>query len=138
MTDEMMTLRTLFGKELRYRSFARDDRLHCPTPDGVGGRGAHRRRPWRAQSGADQPARMAIGTGCGRHAPAQWSCASPGLRKGSYFPGFLGPRRLAEKALAAVVQEAYVWHGVSTRSVDDLIKAMGMTGISQEPGQPVV
>jgi putative transposase len=40
------------------------------------------------------------------------------------------PRRLAEKALAAVVQEAYV-HGVSTRSVDDLVKAMGMTGISK-------
>jgi transposase-like protein len=37
---------------------------------------------------------------------------------------------LAEKALAAVVQEAYV-HGVSTRSVDDLVKAMGMTGISK-------
>ncbi len=54
----------------------------------------------------------------------------PKLRKGSYFPGFLEPRRLAEKALAAVVQEAYV-HGVSTRSVDDLIKAMGMTGISK-------
>ena len=54
----------------------------------------------------------------------------PKLRKGSYFPVFLEPRRLAEKALAAVVQEAYV-HGVSTRSVDDLIKAMGMTGISK-------
>ena len=52
------------------------------------------------------------------------------LRKGSYFPTFLEPRRLAEKALAAVVQEAYV-HGVSTRSVDDLVKAMGMTGISK-------
>src|SRR5579885_3187454 len=54
----------------------------------------------------------------------------PKLRTGSYFPGFLEPRRLAEKALAAVVQEAYV-HGVSTRSVDDLVKAMGMTGISK-------
>jgi len=42
----------------------------------------------------------------------------PRVRKGSYFPAFLEPRRLAEKALAAVVQEAYV-HGVSTRSVDD-------------------
>ena len=40
----------------------------------------------------------------------------PKLRKGSYFPGFLEPRRTAEKALAAVIQEAYV-HGVSTRSV---------------------
>src|SRR5438876_4912763 len=54
----------------------------------------------------------------------------PKLRKGSYFPGFLEPRRLAEKALAAVVQEAYV-HGVSTRSVDDLVQAMGMSGISK-------
>src|SRR5579885_1096531 len=54
----------------------------------------------------------------------------PKLRKGSYFPAFLEPRRLAEKALRAVVQEAYV-QGVSTRSVDDLVKAMGMTGISK-------
>lgn len=54
----------------------------------------------------------------------------PKLRRGSYFPAFLEPRRLAEKALAAVVQEAYV-HGVSTRSVDDLVKAMGMSGISK-------
>ncbi len=54
----------------------------------------------------------------------------PKLRKGSYFPGFLEPRRMAEKALTAVVQEAYV-HGVSTRSVDDLVKAMGMSGISK-------
>jgi putative transposase len=54
----------------------------------------------------------------------------PKLRKGSYFPAFLEPRRTAEKALTAVIQEAYV-HGVSTRSVDDLVKAMGMTGISK-------
>src|SRR4249920_3582159 len=54
----------------------------------------------------------------------------PKLRKGSYFPGFLEPRRMAEKALTAVVQEAYV-QGVSTRSVDDLVKAMGMSGISK-------
>jgi transposase-like protein len=54
----------------------------------------------------------------------------PKLRKGSYFPGFLDPRRMAEKALTAVIQEAYV-HGISTRSVDDLVKAMGMSGISK-------
>ena len=47
----------------------------------------------------------------------------PKLRKGSYFPAFLEPRRLAEKALTAVVQEAYI-QGISTRSVDDLVKAM--------------
>ena len=48
----------------------------------------------------------------------------PKLRKGSYFPDFLQPRRMAEKALAAVVQEAYI-QGGSSRSVDDLVKAMG-------------
>ena len=54
----------------------------------------------------------------------------PRLRRGSYFPGFPEPRRMAEKALTAVIQEAYV-QGVSTRSVDDLVRAMGMTGISK-------
>jgi transposase-like protein len=54
----------------------------------------------------------------------------PKLRKGSYFPFFLEPRRLAEKALTAVIQEAYI-QGISTRSVDDLVKAMGMSGISK-------
>ena len=54
----------------------------------------------------------------------------PKLRKGSYFPSFLEPRRMAEKALTAVIQEAYI-KGVSTRSVDDLVQAMGMTGISK-------
>jgi putative transposase len=54
----------------------------------------------------------------------------PKLRRGSYFPAFLEPRRTAEKALVAVVQEAYI-QGVSTRSVDELVKAMGMTGISK-------
>jgi len=54
----------------------------------------------------------------------------PKLRRGSYFPGFLEPRRTAEKALTAVIQEAYI-QGISTRSVDDLVQAMGMTGISK-------
>ena len=54
----------------------------------------------------------------------------PKLRRGSYFPCFLEPRRLAEKALTAVIQEAYV-QGISTRSVDDLVKALGMSGISK-------
>ena len=56
--------------------------------------------------------------------------AIPKLRKGSYFPSFLEARRTADKALIAVIQEAYV-HGVSTRSVDDLAKAMGLDGISK-------
>jgi putative transposase len=50
----------------------------------------------------------------------------PKIRKGSYFPGFLEPRRMGEKALTAVIQEAYI-QGVSTRSVDDLVQAMGDT-----------
>lgn len=54
----------------------------------------------------------------------------PKLRKGTNFPGFLEPRRMAGKALTAVIQEAYI-QGVSTRSVDDLVKAMGMSGISK-------
>jgi putative transposase len=54
----------------------------------------------------------------------------PKLRQGSYFPEFLEPRRTAEKALVAVIQEAYI-QGVSTRSVDELVKAMGMSGISK-------
>lgn len=66
----------------------------------------------------------------------------PKLRTGSYFPSFLEPCRMAEKALTALaivlgpmadngsLQEAYV-QGISTRSVDDLVKAMGMSGISK-------
>ena len=54
----------------------------------------------------------------------------PKLRRGSYFPSFLEPRRMAEKALTAVIQEAYI-QGISTRSVDDLVRAMGMEGISK-------
>jgi transposase-like protein len=54
----------------------------------------------------------------------------PKLRQGSYFPAFLEPRKLAERALVAVIQEAWI-QGVSTRKVDDLVQAMGMTGISK-------
>ena len=54
----------------------------------------------------------------------------PKLRRGSYFPGFLEPRRMSEKALTAVIQEAYI-QGISTRSVDELVKALGMEGISK-------
>lgn len=54
----------------------------------------------------------------------------PKLRKGSYLPSFLEPRRMAERALVAVLQEAWI-HGVSTRAVDDLVKAFGMSGISK-------
>lgn len=54
----------------------------------------------------------------------------PKLRSGSYYPSFLEPRRITERALVAVVQEAYV-NGVSTRKVDDLVQALGMSGISK-------
>ena len=56
--------------------------------------------------------------------------AIPKLRKGTYFPPFLEARKTSDKALVAAVQEAYV-HGVSTRSVDDLVKAMGVDGMSK-------
>jgi putative transposase len=56
--------------------------------------------------------------------------AIPKLRAGNYFPSLLEPRRRAERALLAVVQEAYV-HGVSTRKVDDLVRALGLDGMSK-------
>ena len=54
----------------------------------------------------------------------------PKLRHGSYFPSFLEPRRMVEKALVGVIQEAWL-QGVSTRAVDDLVQAMGCSGISK-------
>ena len=56
--------------------------------------------------------------------------AIPKVRSGTYFPSLLQPRRRAEHALLAVVQEAYI-HGVSTRKVDDLMKALGLDGVSK-------
>jgi len=55
----------------------------------------------------------------------------PKLRQGTYFPSLLEPRRRHERALLAVVQEAYV-HGVSTRNVDALAQALGLNGISKD------
>ena len=54
----------------------------------------------------------------------------PKVVPGTYFPSLLEPRRRAERALAAVIQEAYV-KGISTRKVDDLVRALGMDGISR-------
>uniref|UniRef100_UPI001F359058 IS256 family transposase n=1 Tax=Acidocella facilis TaxID=525 RepID=UPI001F359058 len=54
----------------------------------------------------------------------------PKLRQGSYFPPFLESRRTSEKALSAVIQEAWIG-GVSTRRVDELVQAMGLSGISK-------
>src|SRR5947209_16160604 len=129
MTDEMMSLRTLLEKssdadllremvgfaahrlmELEVESLtgaAHGER----SPDRINHRNGYRDRIWETRAGAVE-------------------LRIPKLRKSSYFPAFLEPRRMAEKALTAVVQEAYV-QGVSTRSVDELVKAMGMTGISK-------
>lgn len=74
-------------------------------------RNGYRDRPWETRAG-------------------RIDLSIPKLRRGSYFPSFLEPRRTAEKALAAVIQEAYV-HGVSTRKVDDLVQAMGGSGVSK-------
>lgn len=81
------------------------------TPDRINSRNGYRERVWDTRSGSID-------------------LKIPKLRKGTYLPGFLEPRRTAEKALAAVIQEAYI-QGVSTRSVDELVKAMGMSGISK-------
>src|SRR5207247_2120379 len=129
MTDEMMSLRTLLEKSsdadlLREMVGFAAQRLmelevesvtgaaHCErSPDRINRRNGYRDRMWETRAGAVE-------------------LRIPKLRKGSYFPGFLEPRRMAEKALTAVIQEAYV-QGISTRSVDDLVKAMGMSGISK-------
>jgi len=81
------------------------------SPDRANSRNGYRERLWETRAGSVD-------------------LKIPKLRTGSYFPGFLEPRRTGEKALAAVIQEAYI-QGVSTRSVDELVKAMGMSGISK-------
>lgn len=87
-----------------------------------------------AACGEKDPARRAQGTGY-RDRDRETRAGTverriPKLRKGSCFPGFLERRRMAEKAPTAVIQEAHV-QGISTRSVNDLVKAMGMPGISK-------
>jgi putative transposase len=84
---------------------------HERSPERRGQRNGYRQRNWDTRVGTVE-------------------LSVPRVRDGSYFPSLLEPRRRAERALSAVVQEAYV-HGVSTRKVDELVKALGMTGISK-------
>ena len=81
------------------------------SPDRLVQRNGYRERDWQTRAGTVE-------------------LRIPKLRRGSCFPAFLEPRRTAEKALTAVIQEAYA-QGISTRSVDDLVRAMGMEGISR-------
>jgi transposase-like protein len=129
MTDDMMHLRAVLEKNSdadllremigfaahRLMELEVDGMTGAPhgerSPLRINSRNGYRDRDWETRAGTVE-------------------LRIPKLRKGSYFPGFLEPRRMAEKALTAVIQEAYV-QGVSTRSVDELVKALGMSGISK-------
>ncbi|MBY8965063.1 IS256 family transposase [Algiphilus sp. NNCM1] len=129
MTDEMMNLRALFSirpdadllREMIGFACRRLMELEIGARTGAGygeksverlaQRNGYRERDWQTRAGTVE-------------------LRIPKLRKGSYFPGFLEPRRMSEKALTAVIQEAYI-QGISTRSVDDLVQAMGGTGVSK-------
>ena len=84
---------------------------HERTPERTGQRNGYRERTWDTRVGSLE-------------------LRVPRVRDGSFFPSLLEPRKRAERALVAVVQEAYV-QGVSTRRVDDLVQALGLQGISK-------
>jgi hypothetical protein len=90
-----------------------------------------------AQSRSDQPAQRLSRPAMGNARREGGSAHPQAARKGSYFPTFLEPRRLAEKALAAVVQEAYV-HGVVTPFARRCGQSDGHDRHLQKPSQPVV
>ena len=73
---------------------------------------------------------MAIANAAGRPGPGTSSWRSRGCAAAATLPSFLVLRRTEEKAFTAVIQEAYI-HGVSTRAVDDLVRAMGVSGVSK-------
>ena len=85
--------------------------LHEKSPERITHRNGYRERSWQTRAG-------------------EVELAIPRLRSGSYFPSFLEPRSRSEKALVAVIQEAYV-NGVSTRKVDRLVTQLGLSGISK-------
>jgi len=85
--------------------------LHEKAPERTTHRNGYRERAWQTRAG-------------------EIELAIPRLRAGSYFPSFLEPRSRSEKALVAVIQEAYV-NGVSTRKVDRLVTQLGLSGISR-------
>ena len=129
MTDDKIALRALLEKGsdatfLREMIGFAAERLMA-----AGDRGAVRGRRRRAQHRAAQPPQRLPRPGLG-DARGHGRAADPQAAPRQLLPGFLEPRRMAEKALTAVIQEAYI-QGISTRSVDDLVKALGMEGISK-------
>ena len=138
MTQDMMTLRALLEKSsdadlLREMIGFTAERLMALEVEGLTGaahgersadrithRNGYRDRSWETRAGTVE-------------------LKIPKLRKGSYFPGFLEPRRMAEKALAAVIQEAYI-QGVSKNSARSTTwcRPWAHVGRLQEPGLQAV